>query len=155
MKRTFKEILYKFVMFSLTSGAGTIVDLGLHWLLSRFVFAGNYWGSFWIAPVISCEAAVFVNFFIAFYFVWRERLTYHGPRAFWRHFAAYNAVGFGAFVIKFAAMQGLHFLFVWWNLGIDPTFEPVLCNLIGLCFSGLFNFVMNEFVVFQKKDKNQ
>jgi len=155
MRRSLKEIATKFIMFSLTSAAGTVVDLGLHWVLAKFVFYGHYWGSYWIAPFISFEAAVVVNFFIAFYFVWRERITYHGPRAFWRHFAAYNAVGFGAFVIKFAAMQVFHFLFVWLHLSMDASIEPVLCNLLGLCFSGAFNFVMNEFVIFNKKDEKK
>ena len=155
MGRTLKEIVTKFIMFSLTSGAGTVVDLGLHWALAKYVFQGSYWGSFWVAPLVSFEAAVFVNFFIAFYFVWRERITYHGPRAFWRHFAAYNAVGFGAFLLKFLAMQGIHFIFVWLNVSLDAALEPVLCNLIGLCFSGAFNFVMNEFVIFNKKNTEE
>ena len=34
------------------------------------------------------------------------------------------------------------------------TIEPVVCNLAGLCFSGGFNFVMSEFVIFNKKKKN-
>ena len=51
------EIFKKFVMFSLTSTAGTIVDLGLHWALSLYVFKDSYWGSFWIAPTISFEVA--------------------------------------------------------------------------------------------------
>ena len=64
------EILKKFIVFSLTSVAGTIVDLGLHWLLSEYVFDGSYWGSFWIAPTISFELATLTNFFIAYYWVW-------------------------------------------------------------------------------------
>ena len=50
MNRNWKELLEKFIMFMLTSLVGTIVDLGLHWVLSTFVFQGNYWGSFWVAP---------------------------------------------------------------------------------------------------------
>ena len=40
------EILKKFIMFSLTSMVGTIVDLGLHWFLSAYAFQESYWGSF-------------------------------------------------------------------------------------------------------------
>ena len=39
--RTRKELLTKFVMFMLTSSAGTVVDLGLHWVLVEFAFKGN------------------------------------------------------------------------------------------------------------------
>lgn len=151
--RSFREILTKFIMFSLTSLAGTIVDLGLHWVLSNFVFNGNYWGSFWIAPTVSFEVAALVNFVIAYNFVWKERITYRGAKSFFRHFAAYNAAGVGAYFIKFLAMQGLHFLFVSLDWFQTTSFEPVICNLIGLCFSGSFNFVMSEFVIFNKKKK--
>ena len=151
MSRSFKEILQKLVLFSLTSLAGTIVDLGLHWILSHYVFSGNYWGSYWIAPVISFEVAAMTNFIIAYFFVWKERVSYRGARCFWRHFAGYNAAGVGAFIIKFIVMQGVHFLFVSIDWLQDYSIEPVICNMIGLCFSGLFNFYMSEFVIFNKK----
>ena len=151
--RTVKELATKFVMFVLTSSAGTVVDLGLHWLLSTSVFEGNYWGSFWIAPTISFEVAALVNFVIAYFFVWKERISHRSVRSFFRHFAAYNAASVGAYLIKFVAMQGLHFLFVSQDWFQDWSFEPVLCNLLGLCFSGTFNFAMSEFVIFGKKKK--
>lgn len=151
MKRSGKELARNFIMFVLTSSAGTVVDLGVHWLLSNFVFKGNYWGSFWIAPTISFELAAMTNFIIAYYFLWKDRITYRGTRSFWRHFAAYNVTTLGAYIIKFVAMQGIHFLFVKMNWMQDSSFEPVICNLLGLCFSGSFNFLMNEFVIFNKK----
>ena len=145
------EILKKFIVFSLTSVAGTIVDLGLHWLLSEYVFDGSYWGSFWIAPTISFELATLTNFFIAYYWVWKERVSKPGSmRSLVRHCVAYNATCIGGYIIKLAAMQGFHFLFVSLNWLQDWSVEPVLCNLLGLCFSGCFNFVMNEFVIFNK-----
>lgn len=148
--RTAKELLTKFVMFVLTSSAGTIVDLGLHWVLSKYAFSGNYWGSFWIAPTISFEVAALVNFVIAYFFVWKERISHRSVRSFFRHFAAYNAASIGAYLIKFVAMQGLHFLFLSQGWFQQWSFEPVLCNLLGLCFSGAFNFAMSEFVIFGK-----
>ncbi len=152
-KRSFKELILKLFMFSLTSMAGTIVDLGLHWLLSNWVFHGEYWGTFWIAPTISFEVAAMTNFIIAYYFVWRERISKRSPRSFIRHFLAYNAAGVGAYILKFIAMQGIHFLFVSLNFLQGNSFEPVLCNLLALCFSGLFNFSMSEFVIFNKTTK--
>ncbi len=153
--RTKKEILKKFVFFSLTSSIGTLVDLGLHWVLSTYLFRGSYWGSFWIAPTISFEMATLVNFVIAYFFVWKERISQHSVRSFFRHFAGYNATCVGAYLIKFVAMQGIHFLFVSQNWFQDWTVEPALCNLLGLCFSGAFNFFMNEFVVFGKRSKKK
>jgi len=153
MNRSWTELLKKLIMFSLTSMAGTVVDLGLHWVLSTFVFKGNYWGSFWVAPTVSFEVAAMVNFVIAYFFVWKERISQRSVRSFWRHFAAYNAAGVGAYLIKFAAMQGLHFLFVSLDWFQESSFEPVLCNLLGLCFSGAFNFIMSEFFIFNKTKK--
>ena len=151
--RTRKEILSKFIMFVLTSSAGTVVDLGLHWVLSKFVFQGNYWGSYWIAPTISFEVAALVNFVIAYFFVWKERISQRSIRSFFRHFAAYNAACVGAYVLKLIAMQGLHFLFVSLDWFQEWSIEPVLCNLLALCFSGTFNFIMSEFVIFGKTKK--
>ena len=81
MRRSWKELLSKFVMFVLTSSLGTVVDLGLHWLLSVYFFKGNYWGSYWIAPTISFELAAITNFCIAYFFVWRERISQRNVRS--------------------------------------------------------------------------
>ena len=154
MGRSWKELLGKFAMFVVTSSLGTVVDLGLHWVLATYAFRGNYWGTFWIAPTISFELAAIANFCIAYFFVWTERISQHNTRSFFRHLAAYNAACIGAFVLKILAMQGFHFLFVSLNWLQDNTLEPVLCNLLGLCFSGGFNFVMSEFVIFNKTNKS-
>lgn len=155
MGRSAKELLGKFVMFVLSSLVGTIVDLGLHWLLVSYVFRGNYWGSFWIAPTISFEVAAITNFCIAYFFVWTERISQHNVRSFFRHLAGYNATCIGAYIIKFITMQGIHFLFVSLAWMQGRTLEPVLCNLLAMCFSGGFNFFMSEFVIFNKTRKNK
>ena len=33
--------------------------------------------------------------------------------------------------------------------------DPVICNLLALCVSGLLNFTINEFVIFRKKEEKQ
>lgn len=153
MRRSWKELIQKFLMFVATSSIGTLVDLGLHWILTVTVFRGNYWGSYWIAPTISFEVAAITNFCIAYFFVWKERISHRGARSFFRHLGAYNAATVGAYLLKFVAMQGLHFLFVSLDWLQDWPLEPVLCNLLGLCFSGGFNFFMSEFVIFNKVKK--
>jgi putative flippase GtrA len=50
-------------------------------------------------------------------------------------------------------MQGFHLLFVALGWFQGTTYEPVLCNLLALCVSGCFSFVLNEFVVFKKPVK--
>ena len=145
------ELLTRFAIFSLTSGGGTLVDLGAHWWLSARFFPDSYWWSFWVAPLISFELAVLTNFLVAYYWVWRERISRRNTRSFFRHYAAYNATATGVFCIKLLAMQGFHLLLsvLGWFQG--TSYEPVLCNLLALCISGCFSFVVNEFVVFRKK----
>ena len=102
-----------------------------------------------MAPVISFELAVLTNFLIAYYFVWRERISQRSVRSFFRHFAGYNATATGVFCIKLLVMQGFHLLFVALGWFQGTTYEPVLCNMLALCISGCFSFVLNEFVVFK------
>ena len=154
MGRSVKELLGKFTMFFLTSLVGTVVDLGLHWLLVNYLFKGSYWGSLWIAPTISFEVAAITNFCSSYFFVWKERISHRGTRSFFRHLAGYNAATVGAFLIKLAIMQGVHFILVGADWLQDWTLEPVFCNLLALCFSGAFNFIMSEFVIFGKQKVN-
>ncbi len=148
------EVLRKLAMFSLSSGAGTVVDLGLHWYLSARFFQESYLWTFWVSPFISFELSVLTNFLIAYHFVWRERISKRNTRSFWRHFAAYNATATGVFLIKLAAMQGFHLMLLTLDWFQDASYEPVLCNLLSLIISGGFNFVMNEFVIFRKVKKD-
>ena len=154
-RKRISEILTKFVMFSITSGAGTLVDLSVHWWLSAYYFPDEYWWSFWVAPVISFELAVITNFLIAYNLVWRERISHRNTRSFFRHYAAYNATATGVFFIKLLVMQGFHLLLMALGWFQDKSYEPVLCNLLALCISGCFSFVLNEFVIFKKVDKKK
>ena len=86
--------------------------------------------------------------------MWTERISVHNVRSFFRHLAGYNAACIGGYVLKVIAMQGFHFLFLSLGWMQDWTLEPVICNLLGLCFSGGFNFFMSEFVIFNKVKKN-
>ena len=149
-KKRIWELLTRFAVFSVTSGAGTLVDLGVHWWLSASFLQAHYWWTFWVAPLISFELAVLTNFLIAYYFVWRERISRRSTRSFFRHYAGYNATATGVFFIKLLLMQGFHLLFVALGWFQSKTYEPVLCNLLALCISGCFSFVLNEFVVFKK-----
>ena len=152
-RNKFVELLMRFAMFSITSGAGTLVDLGGHYWLSSSYMPDHYWWTFLVSPVISFEAAVITNFVIAYFWVWRERISKRSPRSFLRHYAGYNAAATGVFFIKLLVMQGIHLLLVAFGWFQNKTYEPVLCNMLALCVSGCFSFVLNEFVVFRKIEK--
>ena len=149
------ELLMRFAVFSITSGTGTLVDLGLHWWLSSSFYQDEYWWGFWVSPVISFEAAVLTNFLIAYYLVWKERISRRDTRSFFRHYAGYNATATGVFCVKLVIMQGFHLLFVALGWFQGTTYEPVLCNLLAMCLSGILSFVLNEFVVFKKPEQKE
>ena len=54
-KKRIWELLQRFAVFTITSGAGTLVDLGVHWWLSAAFLQDRYWWTFWVAPVISFD----------------------------------------------------------------------------------------------------
>jgi len=152
-RKKLSALLLRFAVFSLTSGAGTLMDLGVHWWLSASFHTDSYLWRYWIAPLISFELGVITNFLIAYYFVWRERISHRDTRSFFRHYAGYNATATGVFLIKLLAMQGFHLLLATLGWFQGTNYEPVLCNLLALCISGCFSFVLNEFVVFKKPVK--
>ena len=149
-RKKLSKFLLRFAVFSITSGVGTLVDLGVHWWLSASFLQDRYWWTFWVSPVISFELAVITNFLIAYYYVWRERISQRTTRSFFRHYAGYNATATGVFFVKLLVMQGIHLLMVSLDWFQDKTYEPVLCNMLAMCLSGVLSFVLNEFVVFKK-----
>lgn len=139
-----KELkLIRFLKFTAGNLLGTLVDTFVLWLFSHFVFSG-YVGQVIISPFISFECAVLANFTLAYYFIWHDRVSQRSSRSFFRHYGAYNISCTGAFLLKMAVLMLIQYLTRW---------DVVICNLLALCVSGFFNFVMNEFVIFKKKSE--
>lgn len=141
MTKSWFKILKRFVEFSASSLLGTIVDTGVLWVCSKWVF-GTYVGQYIISPAISFECAAVTNFVVAYFLIWKDRVSKRGTRSFFRHLGGYNLSCIGAFLVKMAFLLLIQKLFHW---------NVVWCNLLALCVSGGLNFVMNERVVFRKK----
>lgn len=141
-KINWREFAKKVALFSAGNYVGTLVDTAVLWLLSTFVFH-NYFGKYIISPFISFECAVLCNFINNFFVVWRNRTSRKDRSTFLSKFITYNLSCFGAFGLKMVVLLVVERLF---------SLHVVICNLIALCFSGVFNFFMAEFVVFKKKD---
>jgi len=139
-----KNQILRFIAFSTSTLAGTAVDTLVLWLCAHLWLSGTYWGENLVSPAISFECAAFTNFILAYFGVWSDRITTRGKRSFLRHFLGYNAACIGGFLVKMAFLQ----FFVWLFHG---KVDVVICNLIALCFSGCFNYAINELVVFRKK----
>ena len=121
---------------------GTGVDTLMLWLFSHYLFSGSYFGRNILSPTLSFECAVLVNFCSSYFFIWKDRIQKYNTGSFFSHYAAYNLSCTGGFLIKIGLLQ-----LVLWITHLDV----VLCNLIALCFSGLYNFTMNDRVIFKNK----
>ena len=136
------EKLVRYLKFMLSTLGGTAVDCGVMWLLAEVLFAEFDVVGLFVAPTVSFECAVFTNYTLAYFFVWKDRVGERSARGFWTRFLPYNVSCIAAFLIKMIPFSLIrHF----------AGLNVVLCNLIALCLSGIFNFVMNEWVIFRKR----
>lgn len=141
-KNTVRSLLLRYIKFAASTLAGTAVDMLVLWLCSHVLLPENYWAEYLLSPFLSFECAVLTNFTIAYFFVWKDRISQISLRSFLRHFTGYNLSCVSAFLIKMSILLVLEWAFHW---------DVLLCNIVALCFSGLLNFFMNEQVVFSKK----
>lgn len=137
-----KEKLQRYFKFMVSTLGGTAVDCSVMWLLAEVLFVGNEIIALFIAPTVSFECAVFTNYALAYFFVWQDRVGQRSAKGFARRFVAYNVSCIAAFLIKMVP-----YLLIRHFAGLNV----VICNLLALVFSGIFNFVMNEWVIFRKK----
>lgn len=135
------QTLVRYIKFASSTLAGTVVDTAVLFVLTHYVFH-NYVGKFLVSPAISFECAMFTNFVLAYFFVWKDRIGQRTRRSFGARLLGYNVTCITGFLIKMFFLLLVHKF-------TDQT--PVVCNLIALCFSGIFNFFVNEYVVFSKR----
>lgn len=134
--------LLRFLKFSLSTLGGTAVDCLVMWLLAEVLFPQVEVLGLFLAPTISFECAVFTNFTLAYFFVWSDRVGERSASGYFRRFLPYNISCIAAFLIKMIPFVLIrHF----------AGFNVVVCNLLALIFSGIFNFVINEWFIFKKK----
>ncbi len=134
-----RTTLIRLVSFSASTLVGTGVDMLVLWLLSDYALT-TYMGEYLLSPLISFECAVLANFIVAYFVVWRDRIRKRSTRSFFRHFVGYNLSCTAGFLVKMCFLLLIEHFFAW---------DVLLCNLTALVFSGLFNFAMNEWVVFK------
>lgn len=136
------KLAKRFAEFSASSLLGTAVDTAILWVFSKWVFH-TYAGQFLISPAISFECAVLTNFIVAYFLIWKDRISARTSRSFLRHFAGYNISCLGAFTVKMIFLLLIQRLF---------KLNVIWCNLLALCVSGGLNFILNEKVVFRRKN---
>ena len=131
----------KIPKFIASNIVGTIVDTVILIFLSTYVF-DSYVGEYIVSPFISFECAVLTNYLCSFFFVWKDRVKGLAAKNFFRKYLLYNLSVTGTFVVKLGIILLLEVIFGW---------NVVICNLAALCFSGIINFSMGEWLIFRKK----
>lgn len=132
----------RFLEFFLTRNIGTLVDTAVLWLMADLVFKGSYVGENIVSPAISFELATMVNYITSYFWIYPRRIEKRTAGQFLRRFITFNLSSILGFLIKMVLLL----LFKKW-LG----WHVVLCNLLALTVSGLFNFALTDRWVFSRQ----
>ena len=139
------KFLIRYAKFAGTSVVGSIVDTLVLWLLSDLIFTRGYWGEYIISTLISFQCAVAVNYTISYFYVWKDRTRKRSDasvRRFFRLYGAYNLSSSVVFLFRLGALLLIERFFGW---------DVVICNLVAMCFTGIINFIINNLLIFKKK----
>jgi len=130
----------KYAMFSL---AGTVTDILVIWLFSHLVFPEWKLVQSVFSTMLATECQIIVTFIVSAMFVWGDIMKGKRKRAKFGHFLAFNA----SFVVVFFFKYFIQLFFAK-DIGLDV----VLAELIALTISGVLNFLMNNYIIFKKKN---
>lgn len=126
----------RLIKFCLTGFTGTVVDMTVLFVMSRYIFKTDLL-IYFVAPIISFEAAMFNNYNISRYWVWKDR---HKHGDYFKQLYKYNITCLLAFGVKMVFLILAKQIFSW---------DVLLCNLAGLCFSFVVNYVAGEKLIFR------
>ena len=138
------QLLVRYIKYISTSMTGTVTDMLVLWILSDYVFKGNYWGEYLVSPVISFQCAVTVNFMTAYFYVWKDRTSKvkeSGAGKFIRTYVTYNLTCSAVFLLRLAILLMIE-RFTGWDV--------LICNISAMCLSGLLNFTISNLFIFKK-----
>jgi putative flippase GtrA len=138
------QLLVRYIKYISTSMTGTVTDMLVLWILSDYVFKGNYWGEYLVSPVISFQCAVTVNFMTAYFYVWKDRTSKvkeSGAGKFIRTYMTYNLTCSAVFLLRLAILLMIE-RFTGWDV--------LICNISAMCLSGLLNFTISNLFIFKK-----
>ena len=133
-----QELAVRFSKFIAVGLAGFAVDNLVYLLLSRLLTGVT--ARTFVVPVVSYEVAMFGNFLLSFYWVWRDRRA--GNRRFIRRLLLYNAATAVPFLFRMIAYVQLFRL-----LRLEGIFSNMIAILVGVAF----NFFVCERFIFRMK----
>lgn len=136
-------MLQNFIKFAIRGVAGAIVDTSVLWILATLFFH-SYFTKYILSPVISYELGIAVTYIICYFWIWNHRV--HKDKSdFLRLFLAYNFALLISLIVKIGLLTLIYEIF---------HFHIVICNVIALCFSGIFSFFASEKFIFKKRILN-
>ena len=94
-----KKILTQGLKFSLTSLFGTATDTLVLWLMTTYVMGATHFEQYVLSPLISFECAVIVNYTVAYFYVWRDRISIFTIGSYFSHLWKYNISCISAFIV--------------------------------------------------------
>jgi len=140
-----KEIVKRFVVFSVSNVPGSLTILLLTWFFSDLVFS-SYLGRYVLSTAIAFEISLFVDFLMFYNVVWRDRIEHRSMADFFRRFAVYNVSSIGVYLLRLAFVQ---------LCAVVLSLSPVTCTLVSMLFSGIINFIVNERLLFAHQQLRQ
>ncbi|MCD6594335.1 GtrA family protein [bacterium] len=138
MKREFFKRIFK---FQIVAWGGTIVNLGVLWLLK-----GQLDVNLVIAGACAIELAIIHNFTWHFFVTWRDRVN-RNLSDYLIRLAKYNAITAS---IDFTINLG-----ILWLLTTYFGVNYLLADIIGMIAGPIFKFSANELLVFKKRGDNE
>lgn len=123
--------LRKLLRYAFSTIGGISAETVLLWVLAHYVWRDWEVGISIIAPALSFELCLLVNYCTAKYFVWRDRKS---------SLLRFHISNTSVFIVKMLFLVALRYF-----SGIDI----VLCNIVAMGVAGLINFVLNDRIVFR------
>jgi len=134
-----KLLTIRFSKFGVTGFIGYIVDNSIFFILSKIT--SNLTLETFLIPFISYEIAMFNNYMLSYYWVWRDRKDKVNPGVY-RKLIYYNGTTFIPFIFRMLAYVHL-FRFL--------KLEGIFSNMIAIIVGMAFNFFICEKFIFKKK----
>jgi putative flippase GtrA len=136
-------MLRNFTKFAIRGVVGAVVDTLVLWILTTFFFH-SYFTKYVLSPAISYELGIAVTYIICYFWIWNHRV--HNEKSdFLKLFLGYNFALLISLVVKIGLLSLINELF---------HFHIVICNVLALCFSGIFSFFASEKFIFKKRILN-
>jgi len=134
-------VLLRYIKFLGASAAGTAVDMLVLWILSDFVFSEGYVREYILSPLLSFQCAVFVNYTVFYFYVWKDRVaSLRSLSFFFRRYIRYNLSCSTVFLLRY----GIILL-----IGKFTSWDVMICSVLAMCVTGIINFILTDILVFR------